>query len=74
MAALGEAYNTVLTLGDLRNQLIAKGFAEYKPVGYGNIGAWMHPLKARAIVLLGNDSDLALVYQKRIVDSAIRRA
>lgn len=73
MAAAGEAYDTNTTLGQLRTSLITKGFISYTAPGYGNFTVFMHPLRLRGITLLGNDSDLALVYQKRLVDNALRR-
>jgi hypothetical protein len=70
---LGDVYDGTTTIGSLRSQLLAKGFVAYTPVGVGDIKAYMHPLRARAIVLMGADAAPCLVYQKRAVDNALRR-
>lgn len=74
MAALGENYDTQTTVGFLRASLTSNGYIYYAPSGIGDLGVYMHPLRTRGLVLTGNDTDLAKVYQFRAVDNALRRS
>jgi hypothetical protein len=74
MTTLGENYNDTLTVQDLRSQLTAKGYIYYAPSGVDDLGVWMHPLRARGVVVMGANSDLARVYQVQAVNNAIRRS
>ncbi|WP_416674695.1 hypothetical protein [Egbenema bharatensis] len=71
--ALGDIYDGTTTIGMLRAQLLAKGYIAYSPPALGDYKAYMHPLRTRAIVLIGPDSAPCLVYQKRAVENATRR-
>ena len=73
MATLGENYDTTTTVQTLRNRLTAKGYVYHAPVGIGDLGVYMHPLRSRGIMLMGTGTDLAKVYQVRAVDNALRR-
>lgn len=72
--SLGEAFDGVTTVGDLRNQLIAKGYAVYAAPSNADVRAYMHPLKLKPVLLVGADVNPCLLYQKRMVDNAIRRS
>jgi hypothetical protein len=71
--ALGDIYDGTTTIGDLRTQLTLRGYIAYTPEGIGDIKAYMHPLRARAIVIMGPDASPCLVYQQRAVENALRR-
>jgi hypothetical protein len=71
--AQGDVFDGTTTIGDLRAELVAKGYTAYAPVGAIDLQAYMHPLRSRGVVLMGADSDPCLVYQKRMVDNATRR-